>query len=147
MRPRWVVIANRTDAVFYLDGTDRKFHFVDRLTNRKGDKTEGELASDRPGSGLSSDSGAVHFGFGNGSPKRDRVAARFARRIAGRLSLAFREGRFASLVLVAEPRFLGLLRAELDPRTSESVEHEIHREFKRGSDEELRERIYEAIAV
>ncbi len=66
------VLANRTDAVFYLDGRDKRFHFAGRLINKKGDRMELELISDRPGTGVSS---AVNGATGvSGFRRHDRTA-------------------------------------------------------------------------
>lgn len=143
---RWYVVANRTDAVFYVEGQDHQFHFIDRLTNKKGNYTESELDSDRPGRGYSSAAGGtIHHSMDRRNQKHETVAKDFADRIAHALGSARRENRFKDVVLVAEPHFLGLLREHLDAETRAKIAHEVHREYLEGSDSEIRERILDAI--
>ena len=51
----------------------------------------------------------------------ERVVADFARELAARLRQARVANTFERLVLVAPPKFLGLLRAQLDDPTSARV--------------------------
>jgi len=144
--PTMVVVANRTDAVFYIDGSDRKFHFVDRLINKKGHLTETELDSDKPGKGISDACGGI---FRHSLDRRfthhEQVAKRFAKKIANQLAIACRQKLFRDLVLVAEPHFLGLLRKELNYETRTAIRHEVRHEYAQGSDAEVREQILNAI--
>jgi len=73
-----------------------------------------ELVTDRPGRvpqriGSGSRSAAEPH-----SPPKRLEAAHFARELAAHLATALREDATAQLILVAPPRFLGLLREELD---------------------------------
>lgn len=144
--PTVYVVANQSDAVFYLDGSDRKFHFIDRLSNRKAHLTEIDLVSDRPGRGISSaGSGVFHHSLGRGFTHHEQAAKDFARKIADQLGVARRNKQFHNLVLVAEPHFLGLLREALDSETRAVIKHEINREYAQGSDSEIRSAIMKAI--
>lgn len=59
-----------------------------------------------------------------GDSDRHLEAGRFARTVATGLSQALREKRFDRLHIVAAPRFLGLLRQELDKEVAAVVEQE-----------------------
>ncbi|MDR3606635.1 MAG: host attachment protein [Oligoflexia bacterium] len=147
-RVRWYVVANRTDAVFYGRGKDKKFHFIDRLTNKRGHLRETELVSDKPGTGFSSaGGGTIHHGLDRRFEQHEQVAQRFARKIAFILDSAYRAENFRDLVLVAEPHFLGLLRAELSPPVRDAVKFEVPREYAQGSDEKIQKQIMEAIGA
>ncbi|HEU4950461.1 MAG TPA: host attachment protein [Holophagaceae bacterium] len=52
---------------------------------------------------------------------QDVESARFAKALAARLKDGLRTRRFRVLVLAAPPRFLGLLRASLDPQVARRV--------------------------
>lgn len=72
----------------------------------------------------------------------DRAAESFARDINAYLLKARQEGKFDRLALVAEPRFLGVLRRLLDPQLKSLVCDEIDRDYTHSSvrqmDEQLR---------
>jgi protein required for attachment to host cells len=139
----WFVVASRTDAVFYYDGDDHKFHFINRLSNPLGNEHERELDSDRPGSGVSSAAGGtIRHALDRRSFRHERVAETFARKIADSLESSLNEKRFSSLVLVAEPHFLGLLRSALPEAVSQTIKNEVGREYPDSSDAEIRERIF-----
>jgi protein required for attachment to host cells len=139
-RVRWFVFANRTEAVFYRDLPEGRFQFVDRLKNPKGNRIEGDFDSDRPGTGVSSaGDGSIRHALDRTFHHLERNREAFARAIAGKLEERLRGGAFTELVLVAEPRFLGLLRAALPESLRERIIHEVHREYLEGSDEQLRE--------
>jgi protein required for attachment to host cells len=142
----WYVLANRTDAVFYEDFGDQKFRFKERMKNKKGHLTEGQLDSDRPGSGVSSAaSGSIRHSLDRTFHHHEQVASRFATGIARFLSRKQRAGLFDSLILVAEPHFLGLMRMALPPELKLLIRHEIPREYLEGSDEDLKLSIQTAL--
>jgi protein required for attachment to host cells len=146
-RIRWYVLANRTEAVIYVDGDDRKFHFLERMSNPSGQLAERELTSDRPGRSYSSAAGGtVHHSLDrHRAQKHEEAARRFARSISQTLETARNEGRFGSLVLVAEPHFLGLLRDALPSSVQRTVRHEVNHEYGNASEDELRVQVLHAI--
>lgn len=144
--PTLYVVANRTEAVFYLDEDHRRFRFLDRLHNREGHLVEAELVSDRPGRSIGSAPGGVFRHSLDGHlTHHEQSARRFAKKIARQVNSARRGKKFHDLVLVAEPHFLGLLRNELDRDTQAVVRHTVGHEYARGSDEEIRALILKAI--
>ena len=145
---RWYVVANRTEAVLYTDEAKQKFQFVDRLLNEKGALHESELVSDRPGRGFSSSGGdgSVRHALAHRESHHEHVAKEFASRIAASLEAARNQKRFTEIVLVAEPHFLGLLRAALGPATTALVKCEVRHEYTKGSDAEIHAQILKAIA-
>ena len=146
LSPTWYVVANRTDAVFYVEGRDLQFHFVDRLANKTGDLREAGLVSDRPGTGLSSTgSGALRHGLAGRTTHHELLALKFARKIASSLKVARNRKRFGQLVLVAEPHFMGLLKGALDAGTTRTISHEVGHEYAQGSDSKVRSQIMQAI--
>ena len=113
-KTKWYVIASRVSAVIYTNGSDHKFHFLDRLSNPQGCLREIDLDSDKPGRGFSSPGVAFHHSLDRRSKSHEQVAKRFARKIGRILERAQRENRFDNLVLVAEPHFLGLLAHDFE---------------------------------
>jgi protein required for attachment to host cells len=147
IQPVWYVVANRTEAVIYREGRDHHFQFIQRLSNASGKKTETELDSDRPGRGSSSaGSGTIRHSLDRRFHRHEEMAKRFARRIVRTLEAGNLEGRFGAVVLVAEPHFLGLLRATLSKPLRERVRASVPREFAQGSDLQIRAHIFSALA-
>jgi protein required for attachment to host cells len=61
-------------------------------------------------------------------------AERFAKRVARRLDLERRRQRIDELVLIAAPRFLGVLRPQLSGATRELVSREVARDLTHAQD-------------
>jgi protein required for attachment to host cells len=145
-KSRWFVFANQTGAVFYRDLPDQHFQFVDRLENPAGSRMESDFDSDRPGSGMSSaGGGTIRHSLDRTFHHAEWNVEHFAGAVARRLEEALGHREFTELVMVAEPRFLGVLRSKLSPGVKERVRHEVHRELIQGSDEELRTAAIRAI--
>lgn len=147
LQKRWYLVANRAEAKIYQDRPKHHFEFVMKLENPEGRLTETELDSDRPGRGYASASnrnGVLSHGLDKTSIRHETTAKRFAAEIAKILESGAHEDKFRDLVLVAEPHFLGLLRAVISPKVKDRIELEIIREFAQGNDKELREFILSA---
>lgn len=144
-KSRRYIVANRTYAVIYREGRLGKFVFVERLSNENGKTMEIDLVSDRPGRAISSGgAGKIHHGLEKKTTHHEEDAKRFAARIARFLKQSHAEDRYDELVLVAEPHFLGLLRAALPPSIEKLVKLQIPREYAQGSDQDLRRLIMRA---
>lgn len=142
--PVWYLVANRTEAVFYRDSSFAGFEFISRMRNDEGRRFESELVSDRPGRNTSSATDSIRHGFAAGT-QHEEVALKFAREICSHMEKLCREKGVEKLVLVAPPRFLGLLRKGLSSNVKGLVSDEVRHEYKRGSDLEIREQIFGAM--
>ena len=65
----------------------------------------------------------------------------FARDVAAYLQEGHRQGRFATLSLVASPAFLGALRKALPPELAKVVGVEIDKDYSQATAAELRDRM------
>ena len=145
-RRRWYLVANRAEARIYQDRPKHGFEFVQRMENPEGKMSESELDSDRPGRSFSSARGAsISHSLDQTAIRHETVAKRFAAMLAKVLESSVREGKFSELVLVAEPHFLGLLRAAIPASVRDRIGHEINREFAQGSDLALRDYLREKL--
>ena len=79
----------------------------------------------------------AHHGVGGEEHPREHEAALFAQRIASRLEQDRARGALEHLVLVAEPRFLGLLRQALPTAMRNLVTEEIHKDLMHEPAERL----------
>lgn len=101
-----------------------------------------DLVGDKPGRVQQSGHSATRPGMEPQTDPSDVVAERFARRLGGMLEDGRNENRFSRLVLVAPPRFLGLLRKELEATpVAEHVAASIDKDYTRFDLRELEERL------
>lgn len=149
---RLYVVANRTEATIYQikthrDPREKTFEFVMRLVNPEGKLMESDLSSDRPGRGFSSAAvhGSVRHSLDQGHVRHEKTAEHFAMKISAQLDSSAREQFVSEIVLAAEPRFLGLLRAALSPSLLRLVKHEINREFTHIPEPKLYELLQNSI--
>ena len=101
---------------------------------------EGELTSDKPGSG--------HESHGHGQhPKAPEQSARakssqdFARELGHRLKDALNKHEYERLVLISPPEFLGILRAELDSDVCHIVAEVIGLDLTKHTVDEITKRL------
>lgn len=107
----WIVVANREEATFYKKGSKGKLEVVERLINPEGCLKDHELTTDRSGRGFSSSgAGSIRHALNRRSNRFDQVAKVFAQKIGKALELARKQGRFSEIEIVADPKFLGLIR-------------------------------------
>lgn len=99
------------------------------------------LTTDRPGrvfdrggrSTMGPPSAARHGAQSDENP-HDVEIERFAKSVARRLDAERRVRPMQELVVIAAPRFLGLLRPQLSPRTRDLVSREIPRDLAHSED-------------
>lgn len=115
----WIVVGHRAGARIFLH-TRTGFHLVAEMHNEAGRLKEGEINSDRPGRAYDRTGGGRHA-MSTEESAHDHVAGVFAHELAERLRAGRNEHLYGRLVLVAEPRFLGMLRAALDEPTAALV--------------------------
>ena len=144
---RWYVVSNRTNTVFYSEGSDHEFNFVNRFLNLEGRLKEGELDSDKPGRGFSSaGGGTIRHALDRTFDHTEGSAVKFTHRIVKSLEKAMAENRFDELVLVAEPHFLGLLKDSLSEPLKKKLKGTVAKEYVYQSDaKELRGLILKAM--
>ena len=107
----WVVVADEAQAIIYTrTARSGPLSELARLDNPDGRKKPGELTSDRGGRSFDSGGQGRHaMGQEKPGPKEHIIAA-FAKQIAIRIAKALHNGSCRGYVLVAAPRFLGVLR-------------------------------------
>lgn len=119
-----IVVADSARARFFtlevpieplLDGAVRLVERGD-LVNPEAELPEQELFSDRPGRGHASSTAPAHGLDGQRSQHRRERERRHARRVAVEIEQFVARQEATQLLLVAEPRLLGVLREQLDER-------------------------------
>jgi protein required for attachment to host cells len=71
----------------------------------------------------------------------EREAEMFAKSICGFLLKSYQDGKFQKLELIAEPKFLGVLRMNLDAQLKPQVSREINKDYSQFSGHQLREQM------
>jgi protein required for attachment to host cells len=125
----WIAVAHRAGArILEHSGPGKPLELIEELDHAQGRLKNGELDADRPGRAFDKLGMRRHALEREESP-HDRVASDFAREVAGRLRDGRTQQRFAQLVLVAEPRFLGVLRGVLDPVSTGMVTGTVNKDL------------------
>lgn len=124
-----IVVANRTNArLLRCDGPGRALEIVGELEHPEGRKANRDMDTDRPGRAYDRHGPGRHA-MEKEQSTRERSAADFARAIARAIETARNDAVFEDVVLVADPRFLGMLRDSLDPVTSRMVRGTVRRDL------------------
>lgn len=123
IKTTWVVVAHQAGARFmeHKSGFGRHLNLVRELEHPDGRKRNHEIDSDRPGEASPGRGGSSRRGMAHEQTAHEHVVGVFANTIASELSKARSDGAFDSLILVAEPGFLGILREALDKPTAAVV--------------------------
>ncbi len=145
----WILVAHDAGArVFEARGRGKGLGLLDTIEHPEGRARDRDLASDRPGRSFRKDSGDPRrAAMSRGEGPRDRAVSDFARALADRLQHARVANRYDHLVLVAPPRFLGLLRSSLDGPTTHLVVGSMDKDLAMKNETELIEHLREIVAV
>ncbi len=111
MTKTWVVVADTSRArIFAADKPSSDLVEIQTLAHPEARLHEGDLVSDRSGSGVGY-SGTTH-GFGKEHEAKDEESIRFAADLCHELEQARNQHAFDKLYIIAAPAFLGLLRKQ-----------------------------------
>lgn len=124
MSDTWVLVADEAKARFFryqarketLDEFETLAHPARRLQTS-------DLVEDKPGRVFDS-AGDGRHSMGQPTDPHEQEARRFARQIADKLDLARSHNEYDSLMVVAAPAFLGMLRDTLSLEVRKRVAHE-----------------------
>ena len=120
MNTTWILVAHRGGArLFENAGPGKGMQLVEDIPHPEGRLKSGEINADRPGRAF--DTFGRRHGVSQEHEAADQVSLMFAKHLCDKLEKARAENRFGKLVLVAEPRLLGELRAALDNHTAALV--------------------------
>jgi protein required for attachment to host cells len=124
----WVVVCDGRKALFLENQGDEKFpNLRVRETHEHDDAKTSDHGTDRPG--------RVHESAAPGRSAveqtdwHDRAEQDFLKRIAGRLDEAIGKGETGSLIIVAAPRALGVLRPAYSQAVAAAITAEIDKDM------------------
>lgn len=143
----WVVVAHRAGArILEHDGPGKGLRLLDEIEHPEGRKLEGEIDSDRAGH-LQGPGRAGGHAASKHQTSHEHDGQMFAQGLAGRLQQGHQTNRYARLVLVAEPRFLGVLKGELDTATAKAVSATVGKDLRAARTDEIAAHLQGVLAV
>jgi protein required for attachment to host cells len=129
MNTTWILVAHRGGArLFENSGPGKGLQLVEDIPHPEGRLKSGEINADKPGRAFDSIGNGRHS-MSQEHEAADQVSLMFAKHLCDKLEKARAENRFGKLVLVAEPRLLGELRAALDKPTTALVSATLDKDF------------------
>lgn len=144
MNTTWIVVAESARArVFSRAGIKGRLQEIADLSHPESRLHDRELTSDMPGRSFDSHGQGRHS-MEQPTDPQDREAQAFAEEIARQVDHGRRERSFDALVLVAPPKFLGLLRAELNKLTRDLIVAEINRNLVEADPETIGQHVSES---
>lgn len=128
----WVLVADRSQArLFSVSGEDTPITEIEDFVNPSGRSAGRELTRDRPPRTQDSHGEARHAIEPHTRPE-DKSADQFAHELSAALERGWAGRRYDDLVLIAPPRFLGVLNAVLGEQVSARVTDRIAKELTHG---------------
>ena len=127
MSSTWVIVADSARArIFDFNEQARALIEREDLVHPESQLAPREITTDRPGSTYRA-GGPGRHGLDPHSAVKEVERREFARTLARRLDKAVDTNEVESLVVIAGPKFLGELRACLDPTTRKAVTLEVEK--------------------
>lgn len=143
----WIVTADEGRArIFGEPGPGKPLQEIDAMVNtsarmRTMDKVSDKLSPKAAGASKHATGGATPTSqYEPQQTPEEREAEFFAKSVADYLLRAWQAGQFQKLELFAAPKFLGLLRALLDPQLKPLVTVESNKDYTSLNAHQLRER-------
>jgi protein required for attachment to host cells len=149
MAKTWIMVAHDAGArVFENDGPGKGLQLIEEIDHPEGRERDQDINADRPGRSFRKNSGDPRrAAMSRSEGPRERVVSDFARAMAEKLKQGRVENQYERLVLVAPPRFLGLLRSSLDVPTAQLLVGSLNKDLASTKQAELIEHLGEIIAI
>ena len=124
MTKTWVIVADASRArIFEADKPASELVEIQTLAHPEARLHEGDLVSDRNGSGVGT-GGATHT-FGGDYEAKQEESIRFAADVCAQLEQGRNRGAYHKLYIIASPSFLGLMRKRQSDGVRQLVSQEI----------------------
>src|SRR3954471_24075395 len=137
----WILVADACGArLFMTFDNGKSLNLLERFSHAQSRAMEAELVSDRSGSGRSSSHSMPSTKQAHTTHK-ELEAVGFAAVLNDYLLHAIQHHKFQSLILVAPPHFLGLLRAELDPTVAQLISTTVAKDLIYMDESTIREHL------
>jgi len=137
MSTTWILTANRSGArLFERHGKDMAVRLVQDIPHPQGRLQNRDIDADKPGRAFDS-LGQGRHSVGTAHAPTEEVAMKFARILAELLYKGRTAHAYDQVVLVADPKFLGMLRGALDEPTAALVTQTVHKDLPDVSEKDL----------
>lgn len=145
METTWIIVASRSEVrVFEMLRANEELREIIGLGNASGTLKNIDIDSDAPGRASDNRMRARHA-YSTEQEPRERLLQNFYRDFLRGIDTAFSQHTFSRLVLVAEPRLLGLIRSLLSDQLSRVVRAEIPKDITYEGSREIQARVREAL--
>lgn len=138
MKYAWIVVADSARArILTATSALSPLESMRDMVSPESRLHERDLVSDRPGRSFDSSGKGRHaIGFENSA--KQQVAVRFAAEVSEILEKGRINNDYGRLVIIADPRFLGLLDKSLTPGVKKLVSKKISKDLSKMSEQEIR---------
>nr|EMN21915.1 host cell attachment protein [Leptospira santarosai serovar Arenal str. MAVJ 401] len=135
MKNKWVVVANRSEAkIFEYKGTRKGLELLESMKNPKGRMKNRDLILN---SSRRVKAQRVAFDTESVQEPKRKVAESFASQISDVIAQGRKSNRFLSLVLISEPRFLGMLLDKMDRKSQSMIFHKMGKDITATNNREI----------
>lgn len=139
MTTTWILTANRSSAsLFESDWPGKSMRRIQDIPHPQGRMQNRDIDTDKPGRSFDSFGQGRHSMSTKQEPT-EHIAQQFALDLAELLNKGRLTHAYDKLVLMAEPKFLGILRAALDKNTASLVVQTVNKELLDVKEEDLAE--------
>ena len=142
MTTTWILSANRSSAsLFESDWPGTLMRRLQDIPHPQGRMQNKDIDTDKPGRVFDS----IGQGRHSTSPKQEpteHIAQQFALNLAEILNRGRLTHAYDKLILVAEPKFLGILRAALDKNTAGLITQSVNKELVDVKEKDLAEYLH-----
>lgn len=142
MTPNWILVADASRArIVACNENVTEVLPVKESEHPQSRLLTSDLMSDEPGRSWSMPGGHIISAYDPPTDPAEMEHDRFAKELADELALGLNQHSYDKLILVAPPRFLGMLRRHVAPGVNERITAEIHRNFTKVSLADLPDKI------
>lgn len=146
MEKTWILVAGSAAArLFEQEPKSAGLKLLKEFSHEDSRKKGAELASDRPGHNQTK--GGGHGSFVEGSDPKEYEAERFSMELANELESGRVANQYHALVLVAAPRFHGLLNKHVTDGVRTLVRKHVDKDFTQVGERDLGERLREFVGI
>jgi protein required for attachment to host cells len=134
----WILVANNTHArIFTAETPTSPLEEIESFAHTESRLHDREITSDLPGK-IRSEGGIGGHAFEQPTDPKEHEASNFAHFIAHYLENAHNQNKFAQLLIIAEPSFLGILRHQLPEQIKKLVSFELDKNITMHSAADIR---------
>ena len=139
----WILVANSSRArLFSTEKVNAPWNLEQELEHPESRAKNMDLVSDKPGRQQQSASGGTNRpAMSERTEPKEAQAELFARELADVLEKGWQQGHCESIVLVAPPHFLGLLRGALSGQCDKRVHHSVVKDYTQHTVKQLMEEV------